>query len=234
MGRLSLPIVLLLMFLGQMIGASHVTSFSTDFFALDSDSSQLWKHPWSIMSYGFIHASVAHFVTTAVLLLYLVLYFRYPSSAVIWGQFVLGTLVGGILFLVFSPERVPVRSTLVGASAGVCALVPSAVLSLFRPGQRSEMALLKLLPLVLILILDIFALYSQTNWGILAHLGGYTGGGLWVLGTYLIYKSHQRKQETDDEKRRGLVIEKANRSGYSSLTEDERIMLEHRERQGIK
>lgn len=226
--KLGLPSTLLVVFCAQLLMTPDVRGDMVDVVALHTGE-RLMLRPWTVLTYGFVHGSVVHFATTILLLLFLMFLFEYDRWFSEWIAFSVGTVVGGLMFIFLSPVWVPEGSTLVGASAGVCAIVPSAIVSLHHDPRMSLFrCVLLIVPLLFILLADVLGLCYESNWGILSHVGGYLGGGIYALIVYMI----RRRSEYIAEEQRNVFFEglvsKVNNSGYGSLTDDERTIIKSR------
>ena len=88
--------------------------------ALPSDGGTFLSQPWSLVTYGFVHTYWRHIVINVGMLLMLLLFSVGCgiSNRTVLGLFLCGILSGGLLFLLIGD------GVLVGASAGIAALVP--------------------------------------------------------------------------------------------------------------
>ena len=118
-------------------------------------------------------------------------------------------------------------ATLVGASASVLAIV--AATAYREPNYRVQLFLfgairLKYLALVVIGI-DVLSITSSNAGGHIAHLGGALAG-LWFAaslskGTDYDYNAHKKAQSDEVDR----ILEKLKKSGYDSLTTEEKKSL---------
>ncbi|MEN8878918.1 MAG: rhomboid family intramembrane serine protease, partial [Polaribacter sp.] len=100
-------------------------NFIIEWFSLDAEINLLFTKPWSLFSYGFLHANFIHILMNLSVLYYIGnLFLEYFTQKQLLNFYFLGTLFGGILF-VFSQNYFPLfngkTATLVGASAGISA-----------------------------------------------------------------------------------------------------------------
>lgn len=156
---------LVVIFIISMFG-----NFIGNWFSLSSSYQILYTKPWSIITYGFIHINFIHLFFNVIFLYYLGnLFLNFFSSKQFINYFVLGTLLGGISFLLLNPG-----GNLVGASAGIMAILVGLATKI--PTYELRLNLIggvKLWILALIYILvSISGLDGLNSGGNIAHLGG--------------------------------------------------------------
>ena len=239
---------------------------------LPSDLLQLLRRPWTPITYMFLHSGVWHLLGNMLWLYWfgkLFLYFF--SSKHLRGLYVVGGLMGGLLYVV-SYNLFPLfreqlySSALVGASASVLAIAIATAIR--EPEYRIHLMFvgpvrLKYFALVIVLF-DIFSVGSNNAGGHIAHLGGALAGWWFAYGIgrgYDItrwanacidalgglfrkrprkprkpkmkvhvnnsrtadYDYNARKKAQSDEV--DSILEKLKKSGYSSLTDEEKRKL---------
>jgi len=156
-----------------------------DWFSLPYRFSEVLSHPWSIITYGFLHHSLGHLFFNM-----LVLYFIAQSFANLFKPrlsfkiYILGVIFGGLAFVFVSmliPDLLRINGPLVGASAGVRACI--LFLCVYWPnkpiGFFSFRFPLKYLGIAMVL-LDLPGLMSLNSGGTVAHIGGYLSGFLYA------------------------------------------------------
>lgn len=138
------------------------------------------SHLWTLFTYMFVHANLFHIFFNMLMLYWFGrIFLTYFSSKHLGGLYILGGLVGALLYIItFNtiPYYMDMRaSVMVGASAAVMAIVFAA--SFYRP--RAEVGLLligrvKIIYIaIFIFVLDFLALGSPDNpGGHIAHIGG--------------------------------------------------------------
>ncbi len=174
---------LLGVFSGLFLGSS---SFITQWFALSS-SFDIWiTRPWSIITYGFLHGGFLHILFNCIVLFYFGrLFLDYFTPKQLLNFYILGTLFGGILYMlsynffpVFQGKVVP----LVGASAGVSAIVIG--IATYIPNYQLNFRFIgyvKLWHLAgIFILLDLLQLAGSNGGGHFSHLGGALFGFLYV------------------------------------------------------
>lgn len=161
-------------------------NFIMEWFSLDNDINALFRKPWSILSYGFLHAGFLHILMNMIVLYFIGnLFLEYFTEKQLLNFYILGTLFGGIFFL-FSQNYFPLfegKSTvLVGASAGISAIFIG--ISTYMPNYQIKLRFIgfvKLWYLAAFWIgLDILGLIGSNAGGHFAHLGGALFGFIYV------------------------------------------------------
>ncbi|BDE81529.1 rhomboid family intramembrane serine protease [Porphyromonas somerae] len=176
---------------------------------LPSDGGTFLSQPWSLVTYGFVHTYWRHIVINVGMLLMLLLFSVGCgiSNRTVLGLFLCGILSGGLLFLLIGD------GVLVGASAGIAALVP---LVLYKSVRQKRAWLLYAMLFVLIFDFATQRKLGQVTQGV--HLMGYIVGTLWVIFS-------ERKKHLEETPSAELLVEKTRVSGYHSLTREEQEQL---------
>ena len=177
--------------------------------ALPSDGGTFLSQPWSLVTYGFVHTYWRHIAINVGMLLMLLLFSVGCgiSNRTVLGLFLCGILSGGLLFLLIGD------GVLVGASAGIAALVP---LVLYKSVRQKRAWLLYAMLFVLIFDFATQRKLGQVTQGV--HLMGYIVGTLWVIFS-------ERKKHLEETPSTELLVEKTRISGYHSLTREEQEQL---------
>jgi len=154
----------------------------TPFFALPSDILGFLLKPWTLLSYMFLHAGLFHVgFNMYVLYIFGKILIEFLGTSRFIGAYFLGGLVGGIFFLLFS-QLYPTGSFLVGASAGVMAVVFAAATQL--PDYRMHLFIFGSVPLKYValgmLVLNSVLNFSVNTGGKVAHFGGALLGYLFI------------------------------------------------------
>lgn len=263
----------LLMLSGVVLGlfGIRIGSLVGDLY-LPADILQLLRRPWTLITYMFLHSGAWHLLGNMLWLYWfgrLFLYFF--SSKHLRGLYVVGGLMGGLLYIiaynVFPVFRDQLySSTLVGASASVLAIAIATAIR--EPEYRINLMFvgpvrLKYFALFIVLF-DFLYVGSNNAGGHIAHLGGALAGWWFARGItqgYDItrwanacidalgnlfrkrerkprkpkmkvhvnnartadYDYNARKKSKSDEIDR--ILEKLKKSGYSSLTDEEKRKL---------
>ena len=201
-------------------------NFIIEWFSLQDNVSELLTKPWSILTYGFLHAGFIHILFNLIALYFIGnLFVQYFTQKQLLNFYLLGTFFGGLFYL-FSQNYFPLfegkNSNLVGASAGVSAIFVG--IATYIPNYQLKFPLIGYLKLWHITAfwvgLDILGLIGPNAGGHFAHLGGSVFGFLYVykasnkeitlFSDFLsffkskkkplktVYKSGNRKQSTTD------------------------------------
>ena len=112
------------------------------YFELLPNITDLLFRPWSLITYGFIHASIGHLFWNMVLFYFFsTLFLNLFNGGDLLTLFCLGIITGGFLFVFsysFFPVFVGSNSSLIGSSAGVisvvifmCTYSPNSLLRIF-------------------------------------------------------------------------------------------------------
>ena len=96
-------------------------------FSLSSSIDVFITKPWTIVTYGFLHSGFLHILFNCLILHYFGrLFLDYFSEKQVLNFYILGTLFGGLLYLIsysYFPLFKGKIHTMVGASAGITAIV---------------------------------------------------------------------------------------------------------------
>ncbi len=223
---------------------------------------------WSYVSYMFLHGGLRHILFNMLILYWFGrLLQQYLGSQKVGAIYFVGGIAGGLAYVLayslFQILGIPMGSVLIGASAGVMAvmvatavLLPDYVFHLFLIGPV-RIKYIALTLFVLTSLLD----FSWNTGGKLAHVGGAIYGWLFIaqsrkgkdisFGFYRLSKwftglfsgkktkmrvvknetrgakrertakgsAHQRQRRVDE------ILDKISKSGYDSLTKEEKEFL---------
>lgn len=257
---INLGIFIITAILGSLSGLFQSQgNFIYQWFSLPSSFEDWMTKPWTIISYGFLHADFLHILFNCIVLYYFGrLFLDYFTPKQLLNFYVLGTLFGGVLFL-FSQNYFPLfqgsRSTLVGASAGISAIVVG--LATYIPNYQLRfrfIGYIKTWQLAgIFILLDVIQLAGNNGGGHFAHLGGALFGFLYVsqasnkkldiFGAFskpfktkksplkTVYKSKRKPAPTpkhvksDKQEKIDTILDKISKSGYDTLTKEEKEFL---------
>jgi membrane associated rhomboid family serine protease len=145
------------------------------YFRLPGDAMEALLQPWSIFTYGFIHSGLWHLLFNMLLLFYLseVLINLLPVKKVL-NIYFLGIIVGGCAFLLAQSLFLNYSVGLVGASAGVGALLM--FVSAYLPDSQIRFFTFnikwKYIGIAMV-VLDLLRISSGVNTGgYISHFGG--------------------------------------------------------------
>lgn len=157
---------------------------------LPADLLQLLRRPWSIITYMFMHAGIWHLLGNMLWLYWFGKLFLYFFSAKhLRGLYVVGGLLGGLLYIVvynifpiFNSQLY--SATLVGASASVLAIAIATAVR--EPEYRINLMFVGAVRLkyfaLFIVLFDILYVGSNNAGGHIAHLGGALAGWWFARG----------------------------------------------------
>lgn len=244
------------------------TSNALSFLKLPVDVVDFLFQPWSIITYGFLHYDFFHILFNLLILYYisrmLLNLFR-PKMAL--SIYFLGIISGGLAFLlvynVLPSEFLQTTGGLVGASAGIRALIIFLGVYMAETEVRVFVINVKLKYIAMILVaLDVLGLFTMNQGGNVAHLGGALLGYLYatrlregkdigkgfeklmdtVVGWFQTKSTlktvHKKKRKNEfagktknefntfnKQKKIDLILDKISKSGYDSLTAEEKEFL---------
>ncbi|MFY0631232.1 MAG: rhomboid family intramembrane serine protease [Flavobacteriaceae bacterium] len=236
-------------------------NFIFDWFSLSSSFDFFITRPWTIVTYGFLHAGFLHILFNCIVLFYFGrMFLEYFSPKQLLSFYVLGTLFGGIIYLlsynyfpIFRGQTAP----LVGASAGISAIVIG--IATYIPNYQLSFRFIGFIKLwhlaAVFILLDFIQLAGSNGGGHFAHIGGALFGFLyvsqasnkkidlfgWVSNLFktkkkplkTVHKSKKRKTKktvsatakTEDQKQIDAILDKISKSGYDTLTKEEKQFL---------
>lgn len=236
-------------------------NFIIQWFSLKSDYNELFTAPWTLLSYGFLHANFLHILMNLIVLYFVGnLFIQYFTQRQLLTFYLLGTFFGGVLFIfgfsyfpLFQNQVVP----LVGASAGISAILVG--LATYMPNYQFKFRFIGFVKLWYIaaiwVFLDVLQLSGSNAGGHFAHLGGAIFGFLYVnqasnkkIGLFermanffkvkrkplrTVYKSDRNTAKTtnskstksDYQKKVDAILEKISKSGYDTLSPEEKAFL---------
>ncbi len=229
-----------------------------EWFALPSIFESFIVKPWTIISYGFSHKGFLHILLNSVLLFYFGnLFLDFFSKRDFLSYYFLGIIVGGIAFLTsynFFPALIHQNNSLVGASAGVTAILIGIATKI--PNYALQLRFIGALKLWYIAIGFILWFIIQLSAGIntggnLAHLGGALTGFLLTTQTdkgknfssFLgnLFKSRKQsplktvykkanpvsntKSSNGHQRKVDAILDKISKSGYETLNQEEKDFL---------
>ena len=208
---------------------SSVFGFQQEIISLLSLEQNILTKPWSIISYAFIHQGLFELIFMIFLLL-----FSTSSISNLLGDkisinlFFVGIFFGGVIYLFTGTS-----SPLIGASAGISALLMFLLLLSPDLGLRIFRFTIKYKYLMaFILFTDLLKLISPGQLGVYSHIGGYMVGVFYYYSLYGFPRLTKRKKTptrkyTHENKQSKVdkILDKISKSGYDSLDDDEKEYL---------
>ncbi|WP_298828710.1 rhomboid family intramembrane serine protease [uncultured Capnocytophaga sp.] len=216
--------------------------FVRDYLALWQHSYLLAERPWTLLSYSLFHASLLHCFFNAIMLYFVgVLFMNLFTPKRFLSIYVGGVVAGGLLFMLLYavlPVFAGHDDYLLGASAGIMA--PLLFLATYTPSYRIYLFGIFSIPLwtigALLVLIDLVSIPIGNAGGHIAHLGGALVGFLYALhlkGGFrrllpkrkakTAYQGKYPNQAT--EERINTILDKISKSGYDSLTKEEKKFL---------
>tara|TARA_R110002124_G_scaffold159411_2_gene326610 strand:+ start:5505 stop:6359 length:855 start_codon:yes stop_codon:yes gene_type:complete len=181
--------VFLFLFIFNTLGYLFQANIAVvNWFILPSTFEDFITKPWTIITYGFVHINFIHILMNLISLYFVGnLFVQYFTPKQFVSFYILGTLFGGIVFLLsynFFPAFASdvSNSVLLGASAGVSAIFIG--LATYIPNYQFKIPLIgfvKLWHLAAIWVaLDVIQIPAGNAGGRLAHIGGALFGFFYV------------------------------------------------------
>ncbi|MCH2033461.1 MAG: rhomboid family intramembrane serine protease [Tenacibaculum sp.] len=162
-------------------------NFIDQWFALSSSLDAYITKPWSIITYGFLHADFFHLLSNCIwLYIFGRLFSEYFTPKQLLNFYLLGTIFGGVFFMIamnYFPAFNSINHLLVGASAGVSAIIIGT--ATYIPNYELKIPLINVFIKVwhlaaFFVLMDLISLAGSNGGGHFAHLGGALFGFLYV------------------------------------------------------
>jgi membrane associated rhomboid family serine protease len=142
---------------------------------------------WRVITYGFLHNSLQHFIANLMLGIPITLYVENrTNSGITYLIFLLGVIGGGLMFLEFNDKW---RVITTGSSAGIWALLAAATFELL---SREKINLIVAAILFSSTGLMLYDTITNPNINDLGHYGGYLTGMVIIL-VYILQRSIRLK-----------------------------------------
>ncbi len=220
---------------GGVDTASTVTVAAHDALDLPLDLHRWLYRPWTIVTHMVMHSGVWHLLVNMLWLWWMgSIFLQFFDRRQLVTLYLLGGVTGAVLAL-FTSALYPTGTWLVGASAAVAAVMMG--IACYRPGYRVSMLIIGDVALkwlvAAIIIIDLLGL-GENLAGHIAHLGGALTGvtfGLLIKRGYDITRLHRVTKATGadtscpTEVELDAVLDKVRRSGFASLSRQERDIL---------
>ena len=244
-------IVVFVLLYGLSILATAVYHSIFPYVAFVADGVGTLTRFWTFISYSFVHANIWHLLLNMIMLFFVShLFFTFFTSRQFLFVYFIGA-VGGSLVYYLSSFFFAMGSGLVGASAAVMA--PLIGVASFAPKMEIHLALIGRVKMIYIagaiILIDLFQLSSSNVGGHLAHLGGALAGFGYIAllkngidlakpqkriakNNSTFKKVYVNKQveknvnrEESTQKQIDVILDKISKSGYESLTKEEKDFL---------
>lgn len=210
----------------------------------------LQQRPWGIITYMFVHNGFFHLLFNMLWLFWMgQLFIKYFDAKKLLWLYILGGLSGAALYML-AYNYLPIFATAslfsyaIGASASVMAIFFA--VAVYNPSYTLHLLFIgrvKMLHLALaFIILDLLMLPGSNPGGHISHLGGALAGvvfALWMRQQKPKPFANSRKKQTykhskdydynvgkkQEEANINNILDKISKSGYESLTAEERKAL---------
>ncbi|BAV94147.1 rhomboid family intramembrane serine protease [Ichthyobacterium seriolicida] len=219
-----------------------------NYFILPSSFQNFIWSPWSIITYSFMHSSIFHLFFNMVFLYFIGgIFFKYLGRRTFLELYFLGSISGGLVFIVFSYMFADIHqnkiSFLIGSSASIMAVLSGLTTHIPNyPVRIFNFKNLKLWHITAFLaLLDFMQIPEDRNQGgHFAHIGGLAIGYLYIkklhdrkylnliidkIKSYLKPKPNSHNTDKQNKEKVDSILEKISKSGYDSLTKSEKDFL---------
>ncbi|WP_010134120.1 rhomboid family intramembrane serine protease [Ochrovirga pacifica] len=249
-------IFVLTFFVGGLVQLLHYSdNFFWRWFALSAYLPEFFNKPWTLVSFGFLHADFFHLLFNMLYLNFIGrLFLDYFIPKKLLNFYLFGTLSGGLLFLLtynLIPSLQNTPAILLGASAGVMAIMIG--ITTHIPNYELRIPLIGYVKIWIIaaifIAIDLISITDNTG-GRFAHLGGALYGFLaiyykdslsfqnpfkgWFAKKNTLktsYKNSTKNQKNhaknnqETQQKIDVILDKISKSGYESLSKEEKEFL---------
>lgn len=252
---INIVVFVLTFFVGGLSSLFHYRmNFFHEWFALPANLSGFISRPWSMVTYGFLHGDFFHLLFNMIYLNFIGrLFLDYFFPKKLLNFYLLGTISGGILFLItynYFPALQNSNAILLGASAGLMAIM--AGITTHIPNYELKIPLIGFVKLWVIaavfIAIDLISITDNTG-GRFAHLGGALYGflAIYYKDSFKLknpfkdlfkkksplktsYKSSTKSTPKTDnsptnQQKIDAILDKISKSGYESLSKEEKDFL---------
>ncbi|WP_372918653.1 rhomboid family intramembrane serine protease [Salegentibacter sp.] len=155
------------------------SNFFMEWFVFPKEPGEFIFKPWSIITYAFLHSGIWHILSNMLILYFSGIYFlNYFSPKRLLNYFFLGVIIGALVYMLsynlFPAFAATGRSYLLGASAGVMAVLVG--IATYIPNMRVRLMLIGSIKFwyiaAFLVLLDVIQIPMGNAGGHLAHLGG--------------------------------------------------------------
>lgn len=229
---------------------------------LSSSVSHSLTHPWTLLTYAFLHATFFHLLFNMIILNFSGrMFLTFFTQKQLVGLYILAAIFAALAFI-GGYAIMGESSSMVGASGAIMAVLMAT--ATYAPNMQLRLLLIGNIKLwhfaTFIIVIDLMFILVENTGGHIAHLAGAFFGFLYIKllqnGTDLskpvtafvhlfsrnrsknqfkkVYKNHNRQPEktvskvvTKDKTQQQIdeILDKISRSGYDSLTKEEKDFL---------
>jgi len=163
------------------------SDFLVEWFVFPKEPMEFLMKPWSIITYSFLHSGIWHILSNMLILYFSGVYFlNYFSPKRLLNYYFLGVIIGALIYMLsynlFPAFQGTGRSYLMGASAGVMAVLIG--IATHVPNMRIRLMIIGSVKLwwiaAFLLVIDVIQIPMGNAGGHLAHLGGAALGYLYT------------------------------------------------------
>ncbi len=163
------------------------SDFLLEWFVFPKEPMEFLLKPWSIITYSFLHSGIWHILSNMLILYFSGIYFlNYFSPKRLLNYYFLGVIIGALVYMLsynlFPAFQGTGRSYLMGASAGVMAVLIG--IASHIPNMRVRLLLIGSIKFwwiaAFLVVIDIIQIPMGNAGGHLAHLGGAALGYLYT------------------------------------------------------
>jgi len=212
------------------------SDFLVEWFVFPKEPMEFLMKPWSIITYSFLHSGIWHILSNMLILYFSGIYFlNYFSPKRLLNYYFLGVIIGALVYMLsynlFPAFQGTGRSYLMGASAGVMAVLIG--IAAHVPNMRVRLMLIGSVKFwwiaAFLLVIDIIQIPMGNAGGHLAHLGGAALGYMYTtqlqkgndIGKWFenimdsiaaLFKPRERKAKMKTVHRTGKTTSSGNKS----------------------
>lgn len=155
------------------------SGFITEWLVFPKEIGEFVFKPWSIITYSFLHSGIWHILSNMLILYYAGIYFlNYFSAKKLLTYYFLGVIIGALVYMLsynlFPAFEATGSSYLIGASAGVMAVLVGVATKV--PDMRIRLILIGPIKFwyiaAFLVVIDIIQIPFGNAGGHFAHLGG--------------------------------------------------------------
>lgn len=163
------------------------SDFLLEWFVFPKEPMEFLVKPWSIITYSFLHSGIWHILSNMLILYFSGIYFlNYFSAKRLLNYYFLGVIIGALVYMLsynlFPAFQGTGKSYLMGASAGVMAVLIG--IASHIPNMRVRLMLIGSVKFwwiaAFLIVIDIIQIPMGNAGGHLAHLGGAALGYLYT------------------------------------------------------
>lgn len=222
------------------------SDFLVEWFVFPKEPMEFLMKPWSIITYSFLHSGIWHILSNMLILYFSGIYFlNYFSPKRLLNYYFLGVIIGALVYMLsynlFPAFQGTGRSYLMGASAGVMAVLIG--IAAHIPNMRVRLMLIGSVKFwwiaAFLLVIDVIQIPMGNAGGHLAHLGGAALGYLYTnqlqkgndIGKWFenimdsiasLFKPREKKARMKTVHRTGKAAPKKSTSSKSKFNKDDK------------